>query len=140
MQEQYPQRRSGGAHTLRRGKRRQRRFYRKLIILIVLIAVIVVLVSLLFIMRFSNSDNKLVGTWVYDEYTQYVFEESGHGKLLADSVSFEYTYKVKGEKVIIDFTEDVIRDCDYTFSVDGTELILKGGTGTDGGTYRLNKK
>ena len=46
----------------------------------------------------------------------------------------------KNGQTEIDFTEDVIRDCDYTFSVDGTELTLKGGTGTDGGTYTLNKK
>ena len=104
------------------------------------ITVIVVLVLLFLILHFSKSSNKLVGTWVYDEYSQYVFDESGQGELLVENISYEYTYKIENENVIIDFAEDVIRDCDYTFSVDGTELTLKGGTGTDGGTYRLNKK
>lgn len=142
MQEQYPHRKYSRAHTVLYRKRRRRRDDRKAIMFMAFIAITVAFVSLFLILHFSNSNNnnKLVGTWVYDEYTQYVFEESGHGKLLADDISYEYTYKIKGEKVIIDFTEDVIRDCDYTFSVDGTELTLKGGTGTDGGTYMLNKK
>ena len=140
MQEQYPHRKYSRAHTVLYRKRRRRRDNRKAIMFMAFIAITVAFVSLFLILHFSNSNNKLVGTWVYDEYTQYVFEESGHGKLLADDISYEYTYKIKGEKVIIDFTEDVIRDCDYTFSVDGTELTLKGGTGTDGGTYMLNKK
>ena len=38
------------------------------------------------------------------------------------------------------FTEDIVRDCDYTFSVNGTALTLIGGTGTDGGSYKLNKE
>lgn len=137
MQEQYPHRKYGGAHTVRYRKRHN---YRKSIICSVFITIIVALVSLFLIFHFSKSRNKLVGTWVYDKYTQYEFDESCHGKLLADNISYEYAYKIEGEKVIIDFTEDVIRDCDYIFSVDGTELTLKGETGTDGGTYRLNKK
>lgn len=140
MQAQYPQSNYGGAHTVRYRKRRRRHNYRKSLVFIVFIAITVILVSLFLILRFSNSNIKLVGTWVHDEYTQYVFDESGHGKLLADNISYDYTYKIEGEKVIIDFTEDVIRDCDYTFTVKGTRLTLKGGTGTDGGIYLLNKK
>lgn len=140
MQEQYPYRKYCGAHTVRYRKRRRRRNYRKSSIFIVFIAITVALVSLFLILHFSKSKNNLVGTWVYDEYTQYMFDESGYGILLADNISYEYTYKIEGDKLIIDFTEDVIRDCDYIFSIDGTELTLTGGTGTDGGTYRLNKK
>ena len=74
-----------------------------------------ILVSLFLILHFSKNNN-LVGAWVYDEYTQYAFDESGYGKLLADNFSYEYTYKIEGEKVIIGFTENIIRDCDYIFS------------------------
>lgn len=140
MQEQYPYRKYDGAHTVRYRKRRRGRNYRKSIICIVSITIIVTLVSLFLILYFSKSKNNLVGTWVYDEYTRYVFEESGHGELLADDVSFAYTYKINGETLTLNFTEDVVRDCEYTFSVDGKELTLTGETGTDGGTYRLNKK
>lgn len=140
MQEQYLHRKYASAHIVRYRKRRRRHNYKKSIICVLVITIIVALVLLFLILNFSKSKNKLVGTWVYDEYTQYVFEESGNGKLLADDISYEYTYKIEGRKVIIDFTKDVIRDCDYIFSVDGTELTLTGGTGTDGETYSLNKE
>ena len=80
-----------------------------------------------------------MGTWIYDDYTCYVFEESGYGELLADDLSYEYSYKMKGEKLEIDFKEDIIRDCNYTFSVNGSKLTLIGGTGTNGGTYTLSR-
>ena len=82
----------------------------------------------------------MVGSWVYDEQTEYVFETNNRGKLLADDVSYAYIYRINGDKLILDFTENVVRNCEYTFSVDGAKLTLKGGTGTDGGTYSLNKK
>ena len=69
-----------------------------------------------------------------------MFETNSRGKLLADDVSYAYIYRINGDKLILDFTENVVRDCEYTFSVDGAKLTLKGGTGTDGGTYSLNKK
>ena len=67
-------------------------------------------------------------------------EKDGTGKLLADDVTYSYAYTVKGKKLILDFTEDIVRDCDYTFSVNGTALTLIGGTGIDGGSYKLNKE
>ena len=88
---------------------------------------------ILIIAQFGKKSNELVGTWRYDEHTQYVFEKDGTGKLLADDVTYSYAYTVKG-------TEDIVRDCDYTFSVNGTALTLIGGTGTDGGSYKLNKE
>ena len=55
-------------------------------------------------------------------------------------MTYSYAYTVKGKKLILDFTEDIVRDCDYTFSVNETALTLIGGTGTDGGSYKLNKE
>ena len=95
---------------------------------------------ILIIAQFGKKSNELVGTWRYDEHTQYVFEKDGTGKLLADDVTYSYAYTVKGKKLILDFTEDIVRDCDYTFSVNGTALTLIGGTGTDGGSYKLNNE
>lgn len=92
------------------------------------------------IVALSHKRQPLVGTWVYDEYTQYVFAEDGSGCLNVDDVRYDYTYKTTGNKLTIDFSEDVVRDCEYTFSIDGTELTLIGGENTDGGTYQLTKK
>ena len=102
---------------------------------IIIVATAVILIAV----RFCKKSNALIGTWRYDEHTQYIFEKNGTGKLLADDVPFDYTYSVKGKKLIIDFTEDYIRDCDYTFSVSDNTLTLIGGSGTDGGTYKLRQ-
>lgn len=60
--------------------------------------------------------------------------------LLADDVVYDYIYSVKGDRLIIDFTKDIVRDCEYTFTTDNGILTLVGGSGTDGGSYKLNRK
>ena len=140
MAEQYTNRACGSKHTSARKRRRKRSNIGKKTALIITITVIVAAVIILIGMQIGKKPNELVGTWVYDEHTQYVFETNNRGKLLADDVSYAYIYRINGDKLILDFTENVVRDCEYTFSVDGAKLTLKGGTGTDGGTYSLNKK
>ena len=140
MAEQYTNRAYGSKHTSARKRRRKRSNIGKKTALIITITVIIAAVIILIGMQFGKKPNELVGTWVYDKHTQYVFEKDGTGKLLADDVTYSYAYTVKGKKLILDFTEDIVRDCDYTFSVNGTALTLIGGTGTDGGSYKLNKE
>lgn len=140
MAEQYQGRPYGSQHTATRKRRRKRRNTMKKAMLSVAIIITVAVAVILIIAQFGKKSNELVGTWRYDEYTQYVFEKDGTGKLLADDVTYSYAYTVKGKKLILDFTEDIVRDCDYTFSVNGTALTLIGGTGTDGGSYKLNKE
>lgn len=53
---------------------------------------------------------------------------------------YDYIYSVKDDKLIINFTEDMVRDCEYTFATDNGVLIFVGGTGTDGGSYKLNRE
>lgn len=108
--------------------------------LIIMITVIVAAVIILIGMQIGKKPNELVGTWVYDEHTQYIFEKDGTGKLLADDVAYDYIYSVKGDRLIIDFTKDIVRDCEYTFTTDNGILTLVGGSGTDGGSYKLNRK
>lgn len=139
----------GNKHTVHYRKKRKTHSFRqehssrkkhsskRWIIFVACLALMAFFISILWIGYLGKGKNKLVGTWIYDDYTCYVFEESGHGELLADDLSYEYSYKMKGKKLEIDFTEDIIRDCNYTFSVDGSKLTLIGGTGTDGGTYTL---
>ena len=59
--------------------------------------------------------------------------------LCADDVHYEYEYKINNGTLKLDFVEDVVRDCDYSYSIDGKKLTLTGGEGTDGGTYELDK-
>ena len=118
-------------------RRRQRRKRRLLLLTFVLI---VAVITVIVITLANKPDTKIIGVWQYDEYTKYDFNEDGTGCLCADDVHYEYTYKLSGDKVIIDFEEDVVRDCDYTYSVEEDTLTLIGGDGTDGGTYKLEKQ
>lgn len=120
------------AHRRRQNKRRRIVFITVLLIIVVTIVAIVIAITI-------KPSNELVGVWQYNEYTKYEFSEDGTGCLCADDVHYEYTYKLSGKKVTIDFEKDIVRDCDYTYSVENNELTLVGGKGTDGGTYKLKK-
>lgn len=140
MTEQYTNRAYGSKHTSARKRYRKRRNAGKKTALIITTTVIVAAVIILIGIQIGKKPNELVGTWVYDEHTQYVFEKDGAGKLLADDVVYDYIYSVKGDRLIIDFTKDIVRDCEYTFTIDNGILSLVGGSGTDGGNYKLKRK
>lgn len=140
MAEQYTNRAYGSKHTSARKRRRKRSNIGKKTALIITITVIVAAVITLIGVQVHKKTNKIVGTWVYDEHTQYVFEKDGTGKLLADDVVYDYIYSAKGDRLIIDFTKDIVRDCEYTFTTDNGILALVGGSGTDGGSYTLKRR
>lgn len=140
MAEQYINRAYGSKHTSARKRRRKRSNIGKKTALIITITVIVAAVIILIGMQIGKKPNELVGTWVYDEHTQYIFEKDGTGKLFADDVAYDYIYSVEGDRLTIDFAKDIVRDCEYTFTTDNGILTLVGGSGTDGGSYKLNRK
>lgn len=132
---------SYGRHTdyIKSGhKKRKRKSRRNIAVITVLVLIIFIAGILAFVLL--KKDNPLVGTWVYDSYTQYVFEKDGSGCLKVDDVTYDYSYKITANKLTLDFSEDVVRDCEYSFSVDENELTLIGGENTDGGTYTLKKQ
>ncbi len=128
-----------GEHFENWKKKAEKRRKKSRIILVALLVVLIVF-TVAVIFTLNKKSSPLIGTFVYDSYTEYVFESDGKGCLKVDDLSYEYTYKISGDKLIIDFTEDVVRDCDYTFSVKDNELTLVGGENTDGGTYTLKKQ
>jgi len=65
-----------------------------IVALIVIVCVAAVLAAAGMVWMFLIR-NPLVGTWVYDEYTQYVFEKNGSGRLDVDDVRYEYTLRCK---------------------------------------------
>ena len=125
-------------YNRRAAQRRHQKRNRKILLLTLLL--IVAVITVIVVVLVNKPDTKIIGLWQYDEYTKYEFNEDGTGCLCADDVHYEYTYKLSGDKVIIDFEEDVVRDCDYTYSVEDDTLTLIGGDGTDGGTYKLEKQ
>ena len=121
------------------GKSGHKRHRRRSDIAVIAVAVSSVLIAGVLVFALLSKSDPLVGTWVYDSYTQYVFEKDGSGCLKVDDVRYDYIYKTEGDKLTVNFSEDIVRDCEYTFSISGKELTLIGGENTDGGTYTLKK-
>lgn len=119
-------------------KAEKRRKKSRIILVALLVVFIVFTVAVIFTLNKKSSP--LIGTWVYDSYTQYVFKKDGSGCLKVDDVTYDYSYKITANKLTLDFSEDVVRDCEYIFSIDENGLTLVGGENTDGGTYTLKKQ
>lgn len=111
----------------------------------ILMAVLCLALALTFVACKTKSE--LIGAWDYNNNTEYSFEEDGTGALTViqtnngktEEKAYEYTYKISGNQVKIDFEANIIQDCSYTFTVEGDKLTFVGGEGTDKGTYQLNR-
>ena len=53
--------------------------------------------------------------------------------------SYDFTYTIDGNKLMIDYANESVRDSEYEFTVDGNPLTLIGDEGTVGGTYELKR-
>ena len=131
--------RYAGHYERRSPKKRKRRNNKTMILLIATVLVVVAVIILIIAFGGNKNNDILVGTWKYDQYTEYEFNDNGVGYLCVDDVRYEYKYKISGDKLKLDFTEDIVRDCEYTFTVEEKNLTLVGGEGTDKGTYKLSK-
>ena len=133
-------RRASNASRYHRRKAIQRKQKRNQRIVILVSILIVILIGIILLStKISRKKEELMGVWQYDQYTEYEFLDNGEGCLFVDDVHYEYQYKILGDKLRIDFIEDIVRDCEYSFIIDGNTLTLNGKEGTDGGTYTLKK-
>lgn len=125
-------------------RRRQRQRMLMTVGLVVVIAIIAVMSIILF--KPSNRKNDpatadvLSGTWVYDQYTKYQFDGYGKGCMCLDNAHYEYSYEIEDNTLSMDFENEAVHDCSYTFSVKDNTLTIVGGEGTSGGTYSLTKQ
>ena len=107
----------------------------------------IAVIAVISIILFKPSDTKndpakadaLSGSWVYDQYTKYEFDGYGKGCMCLENTHYEYSYKIDGNKLSMDFENEAVHDCSYTFSVKDNMLTIVGGEGTSGGTYSLTK-
>lgn len=76
---------------------------------------------------------------LYDQYTKYEFNGFGEGCMCLEDTHYEYSYTVDKNTVSIDFKNEAVHDCEYTFEVTDNTLTLVGGERTTGGTYKLDK-
>ncbi len=125
-------------------KRRQR----QRMMTVVGLAIVIVIIAIVSIILFMPSDTKndptkadaLSGAWVYDQYTKYEFDGYGKGCMCLSDTHYEYSYKINGNTLSMDFGNEAVHDCMYTFKVENNTLTIIGGEGTSGGTYTLIKQ
>ena len=140
-----PQSMNGRHPTKKRAALRRRRQRRVFIGAIAAFFALLVLLIILLCKGCSGGDKlplELQGCWHYNEYTEYVFDSEGKGRMFyAEGKAFEYTYTVKDDIVYLDFELDYVTDCQYTYTVEGDKLTLIGGKGTAeiGKEYVLTK-
>lgn len=120
-------------------RHKRRLIYEKRIIICIVIG-FCILAALLISGLFSSKPEKIKGTWAYDSYTRYEFDGKKDGCMYLGELDFEYKYTVKGNKITMDFIDEDIQDCVYTFKLDEDKLIITGGKGTAGGTFELKRK
>lgn len=111
------------------------------LIIIGIVAILALGISLIFHFHKGNTKELLQfqGEWVYDEYTKYEFDGAGNGCMRLEDLHYPYTYTVDDNELKIDFEDDSVRDCSYTFQINDGTMIITGGEGTIGGTYKLYK-
>ena len=137
--EDHPQNGRYAGYYSKQAPDKRKKESKSLFITAIILAVILIALIIFLIVGPSKQNSALIGTWKYDQYTEYEFYDNGKGCLCVDDVHYEYEYKISGDRLQLDFIEDVVRDCEYTFTVENNKLTLVGGEGTDQGTYKLNK-
>lgn len=108
---------------------------------LLLIAALALIILLFAAIKLISGDKNpaLTGTWDYQGNTQYTFDGRHHGAMDAGGMHFDYTYKLRGNKLKLNFADDIVEDATYFYGVQEDTLTLVGDKGTVGGTYELTR-
>ena len=104
------------------------------------VLIVIVVVIVLIVKGCSGRTDVLAGTWDFDGTTTYSFDGEGSGAMVLPSISYDFTYTIDGNKLVIDYINESVQDSPYEFAVDGDILTMVGGEGTVGGTYKLTRQ
>lgn len=104
------------------------------------ILIVIVVVIVLIVKGCSGRTDVLAGTWDFDGTTTYSFDGEGSGAMVLPSISYDFTYTIDGNKLVIDYIDESVHDSPYEFAVDGDILTMVGREGTVGGTYKLTRQ
>ena len=104
------------------------------------VLIVVVVVIVLIVKGCFGRTDALAGTWDFDGTTTYVFDGNGTGVMALPSISYDFTYTIDGNTLVIDYSNESVHDSTYEFTVDGDILTMVGGEGTVGGTYKLTRQ
>lgn len=104
------------------------------------VLIVIVIVIVLIVKGCSGRTDVLAGTWDFDGTTTYSFDGEGSGAMVLPSISYDFTYTIDGNKLVIDYINESVHDSPYEFAVDGDILTMVGGEGKVGGTYKLTRQ
>ena len=104
------------------------------------VLIVIVVVIVLIVKGCSGRTDALAGTWDFDGTTTYEFDGNGTGAMVLPSISYDFTYTIDGNKLVIDYINESVHDSPYEFAVDGDILTMVGGEGKVGGTYKLTRQ
>lgn len=104
------------------------------------VLIVIVVVIVLIVKGCSGKTDVLAGTWDFDGTTTYSFDGEGSGAMVLPSISYDFTYTIDGNKLVIDYINESVHDSPYEFAVDGDILTMVGGEGKVGGTYKLTRQ
>ena len=102
--------------------------------------IVIVVVIALIVKGCSGRTDALASTWDFDGTTTYEFDGNGTGAMVLPSISYDFTYTIDGNKLVIDYLNESVHDSTYEFTVDGDILTMVGGEGTVSGTYKLTRQ
>lgn len=130
----------------RAARRHRRKRQERILYSSVLVLLVIFVVGLVMLLKGCSGDKlpkELQGRWRYDQNTLYEFAADGTGSLyLQDNIRYDFTCKAKDDTLYIDFKQDYVTDCEYSYFVDGYVLTITGGTGTatPGISYELTRE
>ena len=103
----------------------------------IIISVVIILFILVFILYKNNLLNKLIGTWTIDNNTTtYEFKKNNTGKLIVSLSEYKFKYKIKNNKLYIDFENNKSNDSVYKYKFINNKLILS----NENGIFTFTKK
>lgn len=102
----------------------------------IIIFVVIILFILIFILYKNNLSNKLIGTWTIDNNTTYEFKKNNTGKLIVSLSEYKFKYKIKNNKLYIDFENNKSNDSEYKYKFINNKLILS----NENGIFTFTKK
>ena len=127
--------RSTNAPTGRTGEKRKsssRRINQTHVIMICLaILLIVCTVIAIALIQRPKKSNDLKGRWSLDDVTVYSFDGDGHGEMVLPLNTYEFSYVVEGNKIMIDFINENAEDKEYSYTISADTLILTDAAGME---------
>ena len=111
-------------------KKKKKKSLNKLLLFVIFVVIVIAFCCSFSLMKKNNVKDTILGKWTTDEVTVYQFNKDNTGKLIVPLSEYEFTYKIEGDKLYIDFVNEKSEDSEYTYFLKDSKLNLKGKNGT----------